>query len=282
MAVLKSLSLSTDGTGGISAGLSVEAAEGFADHGVLELDLTDLLVAVGEAAQSRGRGVVLLLDEVQFLDRLQLEAMIMAILKVVQRTLPITRAAAGLPQIAKRAGDAKSYSERLFKFPVIGNLIDADARQALVGPAAEEGATFTGDALDEALRITGRYPYFLQKLGSAAWLAATADRIDLEAIRASHPLYLSKLDGSFFRVRIDRCTKRQRQYMRAMAELGDDPQKAQDVAQVLGTQSNQVAPFRAELINTGLLYTPDHGYAAFTVPQFDAFLKRIEPTFSPD
>ncbi|WP_186526393.1 ATP-binding protein [Leekyejoonella antrihumi] len=280
MAVLKSFSLSADSSGSITAGLDVDAAEGLADHGYLDLDLTDLLVAVGEAAQDRGRGVVLLLDEVQFLDRPQLEAVIMALHKVVQRSLPITLVGAGLPQIAELAGDAKSYSERLFKFPAIGNLDDDEARQALLGPAEQEDATFTDQALDEALRITGRYPYFLQELGSAAWLAGDGNRIDLVAIQASHPVYLSKLDGSFFRVRIDRCTNRQRQYMRAMAELGGDAQKAQDVAQVLGKQSNQVAPFRAELISMGLLYTPDHGYAAFTVPQFGEFLKRIEPTFS--
>lgn len=62
--------------------------------------------------------------------------------------------------------------------------------------------------------------------------------------------------------------------MRAMAELGTDAQKASDVAEVLGKTSQEVAPLRARLINKGLLYTPQYGYAKFTVPQFDRFMCR--------
>ncbi|RNI18274.1 ATP-binding protein [Flexivirga caeni] len=279
MSVLKSFTVSVDSTGVVSAGLDIEAAEGFADHGRLDLDLTDLFVAVGEAAQDRSRGVVLLFDEVQFLNRQQLEAIIMALHKLVQRRLPVTLVGAGLPQIAELAGDAKSYAERLFKFPGIGNLTEQAARRALAEPAEAEGVAFTDEALHRALTITGRYPYFLQELGSAAWASASGSEITPVDIDHCQGLYVSKLDGSFFRVRIDRCTNRQRQYLRAMAELGGEPQKAQDVAALLGRQSSQVAPFRAELISMGLLYTPEHGYAAFTVPRFDQYMKRILPTF---
>lgn len=275
-AVLKSFAVTIETSGSVTAGLDVEAAQGWADHNDLELDLTDLLVALGEAAQERSRGVVLLIDEVQFLHRGQLEAIIMALHKVVQRKLPITLVAAGLPQIAELAGDAKSYAERLFKFPLIGNLPDEDARRALSLPAGEEGASFDPDALDLALEISGGYPYFLQELGSAVWSVAEGPAISRADIQEAEPLYLSRLDGSFFKVRLDRCTLRQREYLRAMADLGAGPHKAQDVAQAMGKQSTQVAPFRAELIAMGLLYTPEHGYAEFTVPHFDQYLKRIE------
>lgn len=281
-AVLKSFSLSVDPLGTITAGLDVEAAEGSADSNNLELDVTELLVAIGEAAQERSRGVVLLLDEVQFLSEKQLEALIVGLHKVVQRSLPVTLVGAGLPQIAELAGDAKSYAERLFKFPEIGNLDAPSAREALSGPARAEDASFDDLALERALEVTGRYPYFIQELGSAAWGVAEGPRITLEDIEQAEQIYQSRLDTSFFRVRLDRCTTRQRQYLRAMAELGGSPQKAQDVASVMGKQSTQVAPFRAELIAMGLLYTPEHGYAAFTVPHFDRYMKRIIPTFSMD
>jgi hypothetical protein len=62
--------------------------------------------------------------------------------------------------------------------------------------------------------------------------------------------------------------------MRAMAELGSTEQKASDVAEVLGKASEQIAPLRARLISKGLLYTPRYGYAKFTVPQFDRFMRR--------
>jgi hypothetical protein len=273
-AVLKSFSFAVDPMGTMTAGLDVEAAQGFADAGDLSMDMTDLLVAIGEAAQQEDRGVALIFDEVQFLTRAQLEAIIMAIHKTVQRALPITFVAAGLPQIAELAGDARSYSERLFTFPEIGTLKEEDAQRALAEPAEKEGAHFSVPALDHALEATGCYPNFLQELGYAVWPLADGEEITASDIEEAIPYYESKLDGSFFRVRLDRCSPSQVRYLKAMASLGPEPQKAQDVAGRLGKQSNQVAPTRAELISMGLLYTPSYGYAAFTVPHFDSFIRR--------
>ena len=276
--VLKSFTIQVDGQGTWQAGLDVDAAEGFGDHGDLALDLTDLLVAIGEAAADRGRGVVLLFDELQFLSTAQLEAVIEGLHKLVQRTLPITLVGAGLPQIPELAGDAKSHSERLFRFPSIGNLEPEDARRALSEPAGDEGVAFEDRALERAVEITGGYPYFLQELGYAVWDVAQESPVRVEDVETALPIYESKLDASFFRVRLDRATEMQRAYLRAMAGLGPEPQKAADVAAVMGRTSPQVAPTRAELINMGLLYTPEHGYAAFTVPHFDQFMLRAVPT----
>ena len=278
-AVLKSFTLTVDSSGTVTAGLDVDdAVEGYADHANLSMDLTDVFVALGEAATERDRGVVLLLDEVQFLSKVQLEALIEALHKMVQRKLPITMVGAGLPQIAELAGDAKSYAERLFKFPAIANLSPADAKTALTRPAADEQASFTDDALDEAVSITGGYPYFIQELGYAVWTVADGPQITLADVTLAVPAYESKLDTSFFRVRLDRATELQRAYLRAMAELGSTPQKASDVADVMARTSINLGPTRAELINMGLLYTPEHGYAAFTVPHFDRFMLRAVPT----
>lgn len=275
--VLKSFTISVDSGGTWTAGLDIEAAEGFADHADLALDLTDVLLAVGQAAAERGRGVVLLLDEIQFLNKQQLEAVIEALHKMVQRKLPITLVGAGLPQIAELAGDAKSYAERLFKFPAIGVLSPEDAKAALVRPAEEEGVHYTDDALSEAVAITGGYPYFLQELGYAVWTVAEGPVITRDDIVTAQPAYEAKLDESFFRVRLDRATELQRAYLRAMAQLGPEAQKASDVADVMGRTSQNLGPTRAELINMGLLYTPEHGYAAFTVPHFDKFILRAIP-----
>lgn len=277
-AVLKSFTVSVDASGIWSAGLDVEAAEGFADHGDLAMDLTDVFVALGEAADERDRGVVLLFDEVQFLNKAELEALIQALHKMVQRGLPITLVAAGLPQIAELAGDAKSYAERLFKFPRIDNLSPGDAREALARPAGEEGITYSAGALDRAVALTGGYPYFLQELGHAVWTVAAGPEISEADVREAEPAYEEKLDASFFRVRLDRATELQRAYLRAMAQLGPAAQKASDVADVMGRASTNLGPTRAELINMGLLYTPQHGYAAFTVPHFDRFMIRAVPT----
>lgn len=265
---------------GINVTWDIPPAEGLADHGDLSMDLTDVFVAIGEAAQEQERGVALLIDEVQFLRTTQLEALIQAVHKSVQRRLPITFVGAGLPQIAELAGDAKSYAERLFKFPKIDSLSDDDARQALIEPAAIEGVRFEDDAVQLAVAITKGYPYFIQELGYQVWAVAEGERITRSDVEIAKEAYEAKLDSSFFRVRLDRSTPLQTAYMRAMAQLGPEPQKAADVARVMGRESTQVAPTRAELIDMGLLYTPEHGYAAFTVPDFDKFMKRAVPVLS--
>lgn len=276
-AVLKSFTLQVDASGGLTAGLDVDAAEGFADHANLAMDLTDVLLAIGEAASENGRGVVLLIDEVQFLSEPQLEAVIAALHKTVQRKLPVTMVGAGLPQIAELAGDAKSYAERLFKFPTIGRLSPEDAKLALAEPARQEGADFTDDALAEALAITEGHPFFVQELGYAVWTIAEGPVVTRDDLLTAVPTFEAKLDGSFYRVRLDRATPLQSAYLRAMAQLGPEPQKASDVAEVMGRTSQNLGPTRAELINMGLLYTPEHGFAAFTVPHFDRFLLRAIP-----
>src|SRR6185295_16675384 len=65
LGTLKSFSYNLpDGT---SIALDIEAIPGSADSGVLSKDATDLLVAVGEAAADRERGLLVAVDEVQYL-----------------------------------------------------------------------------------------------------------------------------------------------------------------------------------------------------------------------
>ncbi|MGL5829265.1 MAG: ATP-binding protein, partial [Angustibacter sp.] len=216
-AALASFTVTVDGQGNLQASMLAEPVEGVADHGDLALDLSELLIEIGEAARDCGRGVVLLLDEVQFLRASQLEAVIGAIHRLVQRSLPVTMVGAGLPQIAELAGDAKSYAERLFTFPPITGLNDEDTRRALSEPALQENVRFSRSALDRAVEITGGYPYFIQELGHAVWSIARGDQIQVDDVEAASAVYESKLDTSFFRVRLDRATEAQRAYLRAMA-----------------------------------------------------------------
>lgn len=273
-AVLKSFSVSVTAEGSVTAGLDVDSAEGFADSGQLDEDLTELLVAIGEAAREHETGVVFLFDEVQFLSSAELEALIAALHKVVQRQLPVTLVGAGLPQIPRLAGEAKSYAERLFKFPHIGSLPTADATRALTQPAADQGVQFTPAAVDAIVTYTEGYPYFLQEYGKTVWDEAAASPIDLGLVTQCQVLVEAKLDSSFFRVRTQRTTDLELQYLRAMAELGPEPQKAADVARLMSRSSEQMGPTRSRLIDKGLLYTPGHGMAAFTVPQFDRYMTR--------
>ncbi|CAN5155078.1 ATP-binding protein [soil metagenome] len=275
--VLRSFSLTFDPSGSVTAGFDVEATEGRGDSGSLDLDLSDLITSVGEAAREHSTGVLLLLDEVQFLTKSQLESLMMALHRAVQRTLPITMVGAGLPQIAELTGEAKSYSERLFTFPMIDRLSDSDSAQALLAPAAEQGVEFDPDAVGVAYQITGGYPFFIQELGYAVWPLADDHRVTMKDIRDAERVFTAKLDSSFFRVRMDRTTELEQAYLRAMAQLGEAPQLAGNVAALLNRSSEQCGPARSTLIEKGLLYTPSHGYAAFTVPHFDRYMMRAVP-----
>jgi hypothetical protein len=274
--VVKSFTLTVSSDGALSAGLDIDPVPGLADSGDLADDLSDLFVALGEAARDQGTGVVFLFDEVQFLSAPELEALIAALHRTVQRALPITLVGAGLPQMPRIAGEAKSYAERLFKFPVIATLPDDDARAALVEPARLAGADFTTEATEEILAFTEGYPYFIQVYGKIVWDEAEANPVDREAVLGVRPLVEAMLDSGFFRVRAERTTAHELRYLQAMASLGPGPTRAGDVARVLGKRVEQVGPTRSRLIDKGLLYTPGYGLAAFTVPQFDRYLLRVQ------
>ena len=275
--VLKSFSLTVSPEGAITAGLDVEPLEGSADSGDLVHDLTELMVALGEAARERGSGVALLFDEVQFLAAGELTAVIVALHKTVQRALPITLVGAGLPQIPRLAGEAKSYAERLFTFPDIGPLPADDARRALVEPARAGGLAFDAQAADRVVAITQGYPFFVQEYGRTLWNQVPGPIVRPVDVEAVVSIVEGDLDSGFFKVRADRTTALELRYLRAMAELGPGPYRTADIAVTLGRSVEQLGPIRSRLIDKGLIYTPSYGIAAFTVPHFDRYLVRTRP-----
>ncbi|MBA2721934.1 MAG: ATP-binding protein [Methylibium sp.] len=263
----------------LNIGLDIESERGTADSGDLEIDLPDLFVAVGEAALERKSAVGVFIDEIQYFNHKELGALIMAMHKVQQRQLPILLLGAGLPILPGLAGESKSYAERLFNFPNIGALAPDDAAKALQDPAQAAGVTFEGDALTEVFRLTRGYPYFVQEWGYQAWNVAKASPITLDTIRHATASVVVRLDQNFFRVRYERLTPSEKNFLRAMAELGSQAHRTGDIADMLGVKVNSLGPVRAKLIKKGMVYSPAHGDMAFTVPLFDEFLMRTVPDF---
>lgn len=261
----------------IEFGLDFKPRKGVADSGDLETDLADLLAIIGEAAMERGTAVILFIDELQYIKEAQLAALITALHRTSQNQLPVTMVAAGLPQLVGQTGRAKSYAERLFEFVHIDSLDDDAARTALCVPAEKEGVKYDDRAIDEILKQTKGYPYFLQEWGRHSWNIADASPIEYQDAKGATVAALAELDNSFFRVRFDRLTPAEKKYMRAMAELGPGPHRSGDIAQLLKKKVTTVAPMRNTLISKGMIYSPSHGDTAFTVPLFDGFMKRIIP-----
>jgi hypothetical protein len=261
--------------------LDIDPESGSADSGQLEADLPELFAAIGRAARDRGKAVALLLDELQYVSETELAALITALHRTSQEGLPIIMVAAGLPQVRALTGRSKSYAERLFSFPEIGELSPADAARAIAEPARQASVAFSEDALDEILRQTRGYPFFLQEWGYCAWNIAKESPVTLADIHEATRVAIGKLDASFFRVRYDRLTPRERDYLRAMAALGDGPHRSGEIADLLGIGVVSAGPLRGGLIRKGMIFSPAHGDTAFSVPLFGEFLRRTMPNWEP-
>lgn len=263
--------------GEVELGLEIEPERGTADSGDLDQDLPELFVVIAEAARDRGRAIAILIDELQYLGPDELGALIMAVHRVVQKQLPLVLIGAGLPQILGAAGQSKSYAERLFEFPLVGPLPLPDAKDAIRKPVEDAAESITEQALEATVEQTEGYPYFLQEWGYHLWDYAVRSPItDLDVSAINHRV-IANLDQSFFRVRFDRLTPREKTYLRVMAELGPGPHRSGDIAVNMGAAVQSVAPLRNSLIKKGMIFSPAHGDTAFTVPLFDQFMKRIMP-----
>jgi AAA ATPase-like protein len=265
--------------GDVSFGLDIDPEKGAADSGDLEIDLPNLFVAVAEAAEERKNAVALLIDEIQYFSRQELGALIIAMHKVQQRQLPLVLLGAGLPILPGLAGESKSYAERLFSFPDIGALSQADTAKALREPALAAGVAFEPKALEELYRLTKGYPYFLQEWGYQSWNLATASPITLKIVQNATATVIPRLDKNFFRVRFDRLTPSEKNFLRAMSELGPGAHRTGDIADTLNVKITSLGPVRAKLIRKGMIFSPAHGEMAFTVPLFDEFMIRAMPAF---
>ena len=261
----------------IAVSMDFAAEQGVADSGNLDADLSDLLQAVGEAAQAQRTALALFIDELQYVNEPELASLIAALHRAAQLQLPVTLIGAGLPQLVARAGAAKSYAERLFVFPEIGPLDKDAAARAIEVPAERLGVAYHGAALGAIIQRTQSYPYFLQEWGKHCWDCAEKSPITVAEVKLASQTAVADLDASFFRVRFDRLAPAEKRYLRAMAELGNGPHRSGEIARVLGRPVRTTAPTRAKLIRKGVIYSPAHGDTAFTVPLFDEYLRRVMP-----
>lgn len=259
---------------GIDVDLGVEPAVGRADTGILAEDLAELFIEIGEVARAADLGVLLTIDELQYVSQANLAALIVGLHRVSQEQLPLMVAGAGLPTLPGLVGEAKPYAERLFDFHEINSLTPDDARLALSHPAEAEGVAWSDAALESVLELTRGYPYFLQEFGKHAWDVAAGPDIRQADVDAAAPIAWSELDVGFFRARLDRTTDAERAYLRAMAQLGPGPVGSGEVVKALAKTTAQTGSVRDALIKRGLIYSPRRDRLAFTAPMFDEYVAR--------
>ncbi len=262
-------------------GIGVEAIPGLADSGDMDADLPALFQTAAEAAKARNTGIALLMDEVQLLSPEELNALILSMHQLQQTQAPMVLIGAGLPTLPRLAGEAKSYAERLFSYPIIDQLSREESYQALESPVFREGADFAPEAMAVIYERTKGYPYFLQEWGAQAWNRASGNKITLGNVIEAESYVTQNLDDDFFRVRFDRLTDGEKRFMRAMAELDDSGCQVGNVAQLLGVKNTAISLTRSNLIRKGMIYSPRHGVIDYSVPLFGDFLRRAIPEFTP-
>jgi hypothetical protein len=265
-----------------SPGIDVPTVPGRADSGDIEIDLVELLSDVGGMAADTGRGIAVFIDEMQDLRPDDVSALCASVHEIAQSRLPLIVVGAGLPHLPAVLSASKSYSERLFRYARIDRLDRTAADRALVAPAEEEGASYTPDALAAMYALTDGYPYFIQAYGKAAWDLAPQSPIGLEDVRVGAAEADAELAVGFFGSRFERATPGEREYLRAMADVGVadgeggsdlESVATSDVAAHLGRKPQSLSPARDALLKKGLIYSGERGRIAFTVPHFGAYLR---------
>lgn len=260
--------------GGVGFEISIEPAEGRADSGRIDVDFLELVEDLVPALRERQVAFGVFIDEMQDLDSELMAAVIAVQHRAGQREWPFYVTGAGLPTLPSTLSAARSYAERLFNYREIGPLNDHAARQALVEPARVLGATYDEDAADLLVRSSRGYPYFLQTYGQAAWDLGIGRTITINDARGALARGNEELDMGFFPARWDRATPAERIYLAAMAADNGAPSSTSELAERLAVKARSLSPARQSLIEKGIIYAPDRGLVAFTVPVMDEFVRR--------
>jgi hypothetical protein len=277
LGVLKAFALrdpkAPKGATSVSLGIDVPAARGRADSGDLEVDLTELFTDAASVAADLGVGIALFVDEMQDVPAADVSALCAACHELSQVGGPLIVVGAGLPHLPSVLSASKSYSERLFRYARIDRLDRDAADQALIAPARREDVIFKPDALDALYEAADGYPYFVQAYGKVTWDVAAASPVTAADVAVAAPEAEGELAVGFFGSRYERATPAEREYMRAMAAIGDEPVPTSAVADELGRKPSSLSPSRDGLIKKGLIYSSERGLIAFTVPHFGKFLR---------
>ena len=270
---IKSMSF---GAFGLSASVSRESSAQTSEN-PFKLEL--LIESITTELRKSNSGLYLFIDELQEMADEPLGTLMSIQHKMGQRSLPFYIIGAGLPNLPGVLSKSRSYAERLFEYRTIGQLSDADAAEGFQKPARRNGRPFTDDALNELIKVSSGYPYFIQAYGKAAWNASGSNPIPLQAVTKSEACARAELDDGLYSARWQRTTPTGRRYLAAMAKIGtESPSSTAEVADRLGKSTGEISMTRDKLIKLGLIYSPEYGKVAFTVPGMGEFILRAMPS----
>lgn len=271
---VESISLEFLGTK-ISVGLGQKDADDRALSQAYRLEL--LVEELAEELRKDNLGLLLFIDEFQEMASSLMGTLITLQHQMGQRGLPFYIIGAGLPDLPGLLAKSRSYAERLFDYRTIGSLSDEQAAEGFQKPAAMIGRKFSAAAIARLVELSQGYPYFIQAYGEATWNASESSPIPLSAVNAGEPVARAALDRGLYASRWQRATPSGRAYLSALSAFGDAPCESAQVAERLGKTTAEVSVVRQSLIQLGLIYSPEYGKIAFTVPGMADFIQRNAP-----
>ena len=240
-----------------------------------ERSLTQVFTSIGEIAYEVGIPICFIIDEIQYMKKDELGALISAIHRANQLGYPIMVIGAGLPKIVKMLSDIKSYSERLFAYRSIGSLEKHQAERAITEPAKKFDVSYSEEAINKIFEVTKGYPFFIQQLCKIVYDYANAEIIDITNIEHNIDEFFNALDDGFFKSRYERCSDMEKIFVFSMVKCGRLPCTISNISKHFGKNGKSISPTRAKLIDKGIIYPTKHGELDFTVPEFDGFIRRL-------
>lgn len=255
--------------------LSLQERELYTSNNLTQ-SLTEVFTTIGEVAYKTEIPICFFIDEIQYMKQNELSALIAALHRANQLGYPVMIIGAGLPKIYKMLSDAKSYSERLFLYKVIGSLNFEHSKKAVAEPAKKFKTSYTEEAINKIISITKGYPFFIQQLCQIVYAQKKGNLISGEDVDNNVDTFFKLLDTGFFKSRYERCAESDKKFIFAMVKCGELPCAISNIAKNLHKSVNSISTSRAQLINKGIIYSVKYKELDFTVPEFSGFIERLD------
>lgn len=255
--------------------LSVQERELYTSTSLTQ-SLTEVFVTIGETAYKAETPICFFIDEIQYMKQNELGSLIAALHRTNQLGYPVMIIGAGLPKIYKMLSEEKSYSERLFLYKKIDSLTEEQSRKAIEEPVKKFGITYTDDAIKEIIAVTKGYPFFIQQMCQVVYNNTDTKIIQADQINQNINEFFKMLDTGFFKVRYERCSDGEKNFVFAMVYCDELPCTISNVSKNLRKKVKTISPTRAQLINKGIIYPVRYSELDFTVPEFTGFIRRLE------
>lgn len=235
------------------------------------------------------KGIVFAYDEAQNLSNNAKQgqfpvSLLLDVFQGIQRMdIPFLLLLTGLPTLFPKLVKAHTYAERMFHVVTLDRLSATASREAIIEPIALYPVQYDESFVEEIVRASGGYPYFIQYICKEVydiWMA----RANTGEALAQLPIdsIIRKLDADFFQGRWSQLSDRQKDLLVVLSRIVDNEEEftiqaiAQKSATMLekGFSPSHATQILASLADKGLVYKNRIGKYSLAVPLLAEFIRR--------